>query len=47
MIFEVEINDVSISPSDEDIRIDNKMKRAREDDYIIDEVKNKEKGKNA
>jgi hypothetical protein len=41
MIYEVDINDVSISPSDEDINVDNKIKRAREDDNIIDEVENK------
>jgi hypothetical protein len=43
MISEVDINVVSISPFDEDINIDNKIKKAGEDDYIIDEVENKRK----
>jgi hypothetical protein len=41
MITEVDINDVSISPSDEDINIDSKIKRTREDDNTIDEAVNK------
>jgi hypothetical protein len=40
-ISEVEINNVSISPFDEDINIDNKIKRDREDHNTIDEVENK------
>jgi hypothetical protein len=51
LISEVDINDVSISPSDEienvvsdvNINIDNKIKRAREDNVI--EVENKRKGR--
>jgi hypothetical protein len=41
MISEVDINDVSISQSDEDINIDSKIKRNRKDDDIIYEAENK------
>jgi hypothetical protein len=41
MISEVDINDVWISPFEEDINIDSKIKRARDDDNIIDERENK------